>query len=373
MAKSLEAYNKLKEEAESKGSDPPPLHPHSPTKAEYCPKEIELYLLTANESDAVKVCKPFLSKNAHACYALGNYFKNKNDIVNAWNYYSLGRKLDDPNCYRESALITIDKETANKYFERYIEKSKDYKYCRNLGILNQDLIGHYAYPGSKRICLQRAVENYLKYVVHEKDFKYYEIIGDLLYEDTKYTDDVEIKKYRIENAIVSYKLFVHETKNTDNKFNALLGNLSYEIKEGESAIFYFERYLGENKFLMGDYQLIKKLAECYLGSDKGKALELYKELYKMNGDDNDVLYAICKIYSENADVGGIFNWFKIGVGKNIRDGKYMMALMYRKMNMRLKAKEVCLVAEREYRDAKQLGEVGKCQNLMIQLIIESDD
>ncbi|AYV78525.1 MAG: hypothetical protein Edafosvirus17_1 [Edafosvirus sp.] len=288
----------------------------------YDPAQVDELFRSGNFSKAKSICKQYLTTEPHACYSLGNYWATSDYYgEKAQKYFNMGIQLKDANCCKGSADL---------YFKG----------------INNSLTNDLA-----EVQRQTAIDLYTKYIElsSEKDVKYYKIIGNLHYDSLCMCWGKNNRKYELENKLVIEWLEKYISSITTKEIS----------KEDVSTIYH--------------------LAYCYQSVNMDKTLEYYKMIFysgipsHIHSIEYNILKYICEIllndrYDKNDKE--IFEWFKKCVEKELKDSKFLMASALFKIKQYAKAKEFCLLAERETCDHTL---IKKCQNLLSKILLECDN
>ncbi|AYV81847.1 MAG: hypothetical protein Harvfovirus68_8 [Harvfovirus sp.] len=316
--------------------------------------EIEKILATADEETAEKLCANYFEFSSLGYYTLAKYHEEKKNFVEAFKYYVNGFNMKSPlkniKCAKQIAFmfqegfIAMSTEPdrdqqikhAIAWYEKYLAAGGvDLDVYINIAqlYLEQLKITEDPYNHLK----VKAADNLKKYLAVKADFKYMKELAKLHRDSAKYV--VITKEIEIRSAIELFKDCLTVEDDIDCYYE--IGNLYLQLEDG-LAIYWFDRYLGavEDKkisFDAGD-EVVVKICETYIKASR---------------------------YESVAAV----EWFKLAVKRDLPHARYMLAYSMRKSDAK-KAEQLCLIAEREYRDLKNFPAVKKCQIFLTDLICQ---
>lgn len=260
----------------------------------------------------------------------------------------------------EQYLLTATKEEAEKKCEPFLATH-----------------GHACYSLGNYFCKNNLAGGSKYYVMgtNLNDAKCHKTLAIMYQNGILNTTIDSEKKQQRKQAIIHYQKYLAKEKDINCYME--LGNLLYDTdKYINMAIEYYEKYLAGMKFLENKSgnpysEITKKLGRCYERKNPKKALEFYNELYKRGATEvvSNVLQVILAI--DYIEYGEVHDWLEIAIDIDLKDSKYIISQIFRKIGSYKKAKELCLVAEREYHDLGMMEDVKKCQNLLAYLILDA--
>ncbi|AYV81665.1 MAG: hypothetical protein Harvfovirus50_8 [Harvfovirus sp.] len=248
-----------------------------------------------------------INANKQRYRRLADHYLDQQDISRAIKYYQRGASLSDPDSYLSLARIYNNKA-------------------------NSSMTKH-----SERKC---AIDYYEKYLTNNNSpvVISYKELGDLYYE-------------------------------------SFLSNITFPSEREQlimNAIVNYEKYNESEKDARSDIEFVKNLGKCYEAVDEQKALQFYKDLYE-SGMAHHVLENICDLLGKSPmnRTDDCLKWHILGVKQEMPDSKYKIACIYQAHGSLAKAREFCLLAEREYAFTNDKSpDIVKCHTFLANLLLE---